>query len=191
MKLLLAFAMAIGLATLPVQQALACSCAQMTIDEAAASAHAVFIGTVVDEQPTGPKGGPMGAMAATAPMPGGMAQFIYTVEVDGVVKGDVGTQASVLGGGDGASCGMSFAVGERWMLFTMWDGTIHSTSLCSGNILLGADEDPPLPVSAPVGGEDATPPTEIPWTVVTLLGAIALVIGVSAFAFRRSTPIVS
>ena len=189
MKLLLAFAMAIGLATLPVQQAFACSCAQMTIDEAAASAHAVFTGTVVDEQPMG-KAGPMGAMAATAPVPGGMAQFIYTFEVDGVVKGDVGPQASVLGGGDGASCGMSFGVGERWMLFTMWDGTIHSTSLCSGNVLLGADEDPPLPVSAPVGGEDVTPPTEIPWTVVTLLGAIALVIGVSAFAFRRSPPTV-
>ena len=188
MKLLLAIAMAVGLAILPVQRAFACSCAEMTIDEAAAMAHAVFTGTVVEEQPVGRETGPMGAMAATAPMPGGMAQVLYTFAVDGVVKGDVGKQASVLGGGDGASCGMSFAMGERWMLFTMWDGTIHSTSLCSGNIPLGADEDPPLPLSAPVDGEDLAQPTEIPWTAVILLGAIAVVIGVSVVAFRRSEP---
>jgi hypothetical protein len=29
---------------------------------------------------------------------------------------------------------------------------------------------------------------EIPWTAVALLGAIAVVVGVSAFAFRRSEP---
>ena len=189
MKLLLAFAMAIGLAILPVRQALACSCAEMTIDEAAAMAHAVFTGTVVDEQQVGRETGPVGAIAATAPMPGMGGQFVYTFDVDGVVKGDVGKQASVLGGGDGGSCGMSFAVGQRWLLFTMWDGTVHSTSLCSGNIPLGADEAPPLPLSAPIDGADVTqPPTEVPWTAVALLGAVAMVAGVSAFAFRRSEP---
>ena len=189
MKLLLAFAMAIGLAILPVRQVFACSCAEMTIDEAAANAHAVFTGTVIGEQPVGRQTGPVGAMAATAPMPGGMGQVVYTFAVDGVAKGDVGEQASVLGGGDGGSCGMIVGVGERWLLFTMWDGTVHSTSLCSGNIPLGADEDPPLPLSAPIEGGDVTePPTEIPWTAVALLGAIAVVVGVSAFAFRRSEP---
>lgn len=189
MKLLLALAMAVGLALVPLQGAFACSCAQLTIDEAATSAHAVFTGTVVDEQPVGRGTGPVGAIAATAPMPGLGGQFIYTVAVDGVVKGDVGEQASVLGGGDGASCGMSFAVGERWLLFTMWDGTVHSTSLCSGNMPLGVDEKPPLPVSAPLEGGDVTqPPTEIPWTAVALLGSIAVVAGVSVFAFRRSDP---
>ena len=189
MKLLLAFAMAIGLAILPVRQAFACSCAEMTIDEAAAMAQAAFTGTVIDEQPVGKATGPIGAVAATAPMPGGMGgQFIYTFEVDGVAKGDVGERASVLGGGDGASCGMSFAVGQRWLLFTMWDGTVHSTSLCSGNVPLGPDEDAPLPVSAPGEVDVSQPPTEIPWTAVALLGAVALVAGVSAFAFRRSEP---
>jgi hypothetical protein len=190
MKLLLAFAMAVGLAILPVQQAFACSCAEMTIEEAAASAHAVFTGTVVDQQPVGRETGPMGAMAATVPMPGGgKGQIVYTFAVDGVVKGEVGERASVLGGGDDGMCGMSFGVGERWLLFTMWDGTVHSTSICSGNIPLGADEDPPLPLSAPIEGADVTqPPIEIPWTAVALLGAIAVVVGVSAFAFRRSEP---
>lgn len=191
MKFLIALAMAVGLAILPVRQAFACSCMEMTVDEAAAAAHAVFTGTVIDEQPLGRQTGPMGAIAATAPMPGGMGAVMYTFQVDGVVKGDVGKQASVLGGGDGASCGMSFALGERWMLFTMWDGTVHSTSLCSGNVPLDADEDPPLPVSAPEGGDISQPPTEIPWTAVALLGAVILVAGVSAFAFRRSGPSVA
>jgi len=185
MKLLLALAMAIGLASLPAQQALACSCASFPIEEAAAMADAAFTGTVVDQQPVGLE--PVGALAATKPMPGGMGQVVYTFEVDGVAKGDVATQAQVVSGSDGASCGMTFGMAERWLVFTTWDGAIHSTGLCSGNMPLGADEDPPLPMSAPTAGE-IEQPVEIPWTAVAVLLAVGVVIAVSAFAFRRSSP---
>ena len=184
MKLLLAVAMAIGLASLPAQQALACSCAGGTIEESAAMADAVFTGTVVDQKPVGLD--PVGALAATAPMPGVMGSIVYTFDVDGVAKGDVGTQASVLGGGDDGMCVMSFGMGERWLVFAAWDGAIHSTGSCSGNMPLGADEDPPLPMSAPTAGE-VERPVEIPWTAVAVLVAIAVVVAVSAFAFRQST----
>lgn len=185
MKLLLAVAMAIGLACLPVRQAHACSCMQLSMEEAAALADAVFTGTVVDEQPVGLD--PVGALAATAPMPGAMGQVVYTFKVDGVAKGNVADQAQVLGGGDGASCGMSFGMAERWLVFGTWDGAIHSTTLCSGNVPLGLDEAPPLPMSAPIAGE-LDQPVEIPWTAVAVLVAVAAVVGVSAFAFRRSSP---
>ena len=187
MKLLLALAMAIGLAGLPVRQAHACSCASFPIEEAAAMADAVFAGTVVNQEPVGLD--PVGALAATKPMPGVMGQVIYTFEVDGVAKGEVATQAQVLSGGDGASCGMSFGMNERWLVFTTWDGAIHTTGLCSGNMPLGADEDPPLPLSSPIAGE-IEQPVEIPWTAVAVLLAIAVVVAVSAFAFRRSSPTV-
>lgn len=188
MKVLLALAMAIGLASLPVQQAFACSCAELPMEESAAMADAVFSGTVIDQQPVGLE--PVGALAATKPMPGGgVGQIIYTFAVDGVAKGEVASEAQVLGGGDGASCGMSFGMGERWLVFAMWDGAVHATGLCSGNMPLGADEDPPLPLSTPIAGE-VEPPMEIPWTAVAVLLAIAVVAGVSAFAFRRSSPTV-
>ena len=185
MKLLLALAMAIGLASLPVQQALACSCAGGTIEESAAMADAVFTGTVVNQEPVRLE--PVGALAATAPMPAGMGQIVYTFSVDGVAKGEIAEQAQVLSGGDGASCGMSFGMKERWLVFATWDGAIHSTGLCSGNMPLGSDEDPPLPMSAPIAGE-LEQPMEIPWTAVAVLVAVALLAGVSAFAFLRTSP---
>jgi hypothetical protein len=185
MKLLLALAMAIGLASLPVQQAFACSCLEMPIEEAAAQADAVFTGTVVDQQAVGLE--PVGALAATKPMPGEVGQVVFTFAVDGVAKGEVAEQAQVVSSSDGASCGMSFGMAERWLVFTMWDGAIHSTGLCSGNMPLGADEDPPLPMSAPIEG-DIEQPMEIPWTAVAVLVAVALLAGVSAFAFLRTSP---
>jgi hypothetical protein len=181
MRLLLALAMAVGLATLPLQQAYACSCVERTIDEAAANADGVFSGTVVDQQPVGLD--PVGALAATAPMPGVMGEVVYTFAVDGVAKGEVAEEAQVRSGSDGASCGMTFAVSERWLVFTTWDGAMHSTGLCSGNIPLGADEDPPLPMSAPAPGE-VEQPIQIPWPALAVLAAVVIVAGVSILAFR-------
>jgi hypothetical protein len=110
---------------------------------------------------------------------------IYTFKIDGVAKGEVGPQLELLGGGDGGSCGMSFGLGERWLVFASWDGAVHTTSLCAGNLMLGPDEAPPLPLAAP--GADVTPsdaPMQIPWTALGLLAAIAIVLVASWFAFR-------
>jgi hypothetical protein len=183
MRLLIALAMAVGIATVPVQQAFACDCMQTTVEDATAFADAVFAGTVVGQEPVG--GEPVGALAATAPMPGAMGESIYTFAVDGVAKGEVATEAQVLSGGDEASCGMSFGMGERWLVFTTWDGAIHRTGLCNGNMPLGPDEDPPLALIAPTASE-ASAPFEIPWTAVAILVAIVTVAGVSFLAFRRS-----
>jgi len=92
MKLLLAALFAIGLASLPVQQVAACSCAASTPEQAAEWADAVFAGTVVNEQPVGADAGPVGAMAATLPVPALVGQVVYTFDVDGVAKGSVGGQ---------------------------------------------------------------------------------------------------
>ncbi|HJP71942.1 MAG TPA: hypothetical protein VJ975_09505 [Candidatus Limnocylindria bacterium] len=185
MRFLLALAAAFAFAALPIEQVAACSCAQLSVEEAAANAQVVFAGTVADEQPVARGDGPIKAIAATAPMPGQLGAVLYTFKVDGVAKGDVGDQIELLGGGDGASCGMSFGLGERWLVFASWDGAVHSTSLCSGNLLLAPDEEPPLPLSAP-GGEAAPPdaPIQIPWTALGVLGAVAVVLVASWFAFR-------
>jgi hypothetical protein len=185
-RLLLAAALALGIASVPVEQAMACSCMQLDVDEAAGLADAVFAGTVIDERPVAVGDGSIGAVAATVPMPAPLGQVIYTFKVEGVGKGDVGALVDILGGGDGASCGMSFAVGDRWLVFATWDGAMMTTTLCSGNMQLAPDEEPPLPLSAPIdGGAAEEPPAEVPWAMVGVLGAVALLIGVSWFAFRR------
>jgi hypothetical protein len=187
MKPLLALLFAVGLAGLPVQQVAACSCAQATAAQAAEFADAVFAGTAVEDRPLGADSGPVGAIAATKPLPAPFGQTLYTFDVDGVAKGPVGGRIEVLAGGDSASCGMSFAVDERWLVFTTWDGATYSTGLCSGNVLLEAGAEAPLPLTPPTGGDSDAGLAGIPVTALALLGVIAFVAGVSWFAFRRGS----
>lgn len=185
MKAILATAFAIGLASMPVEQVTACSCAPFTPEEAADAADAVFAGTVVRASPVGMDAGPLGAVAATTGVPSPLGGTIFTFAVDGVAKGPVGTQADVLAGGDGGTCGMSFGLNERWLVFTTWDGAIHRTGLCSGNLLLEAGAEPPLALTPPEGGETEADASVIPMPMVALFGVIALVLAVSWVAFRR------
>ncbi len=153
MKLLLAALFAIGLASVPAGAGRRLQLRAVdALKQAAEFADAVFAGTVVNSQPIGAKTGPVGAMAAADPAPALMGQTIYTFEVDGVAKGPVGATVDVLAGGDGASCGMSFGLNERWLVFTTWDGAMHSTGLCSGNLTLEKGAEAPFPLTAPTGG---------------------------------------
>ena len=187
MKLLVAAVFALALGSLPVEQVAACSCAQSTPGQAAEFADAVFAGTVVEQQPVGLDAGPLRAMAATLPAPAALGQVIYTFDVDGVAKGPVGTQIDVLGGGDGAMCGMSFGLNERWLVFTTWDGAVHSTGLCSGNVPLEAGAEAPLPLTAPAGADDEPQPFDVPVAALVIIGIIGVVAAASWVAFRRGS----
>lgn len=185
MKVLLAVALAVGFASVPVRHVAACSCAAFSIEEAARAADAVFAGTVIGEQQIGPETAPLGAIAATVPVPAPFGQVVYTFAVDGVAKGDPPSELAVLAGGDGASCGMSFGMGERWLVFATWDGAVYTTGLCSGNLPLAPDEEAPLPLAMPTGGSQAAEPTEVPWSVLGVLAVIVFGLLVSWVAFRR------
>jgi hypothetical protein len=188
MRLLLAAVAALGLFILPVQQVAACSCAMFSPEEAAATADVVFAGTVVGAREVGAVDLALRPVAATEPMPlpVPVGAVMYTFEVDGVAKGDVPSQIEILGGGDGASCGMSFGLDERWLVFATWDGATFGTSLCAGNLVLEAGAEAPLPLVAPtqVGSDDAG--FSIPIPALAVLGVIAVVLGVSWLAFRRA-----
>ena len=188
MKLLLAVILAMGIASLPVSQVAACSCAMSTPEEAATFADAVFAGTVVGETQVGGEMRGAGAMAATVPMPMPFGQSIYTFAVDGVAKGKVDAAVDVLAGGDGASCGMAFAMGERWLVFSTWDGSMHTTGLCSGNVALEIGGEAPLPLTAPAADLENAEEARIPVTLIALLGIVAVVAAVSWVAFRRERP---
>jgi len=172
------------LSAVPLSTVLACSCMAVTIPEAFGFADVVFTGT-----PT----------AVEAPAPGEIGSTLdpvhYAFAVDKVFKGEyaepelVATTAM-----DGASCGTSFAIGERWLVFAnVTDGEL-STGLCSGNVLFGdadteaavlAELGPPIAEPRPATEQPADTEIELPLELIIGLAVAGLVIGVSAWAFLR------
>lgn len=176
LRSLAALALVIGVSAIPIAQVAACSCMPMAPAEAAAMADAAFTGTVVQEQP----------MAGDAPLgPESMGQILYTFQVDGIAKGDVGAQTAVLAGGDSAGCGMSFAMNERWLIFAYRDGDRLGTGLCSANVPLAADEDPPVAVT-PVTATPADSGGGVPLGVILPAVAVLALLGIAAFLFWRA-----
>lgn len=173
-------AMVAGLvAIVPVSTVMACSCAMATVPESFGFADVVFSGTTT---------------AVEAPPPGDVVSSMdpvhYAFAVDAIYKGDV-TDAEIIAttAMDGASCGTSFGIDERWLVFAnIADGEIV-TGLCSGNVALVDPEteeaalaELPSPGAPdPVAAEPET--FEVPVTGVLVGAAALLVIGLSAWAF--------
>ena len=177
LRLVLAAGFALILLATPTVRVAACSCMEMGPQEAAAVADAVFSGTVV-----GAAQQPNPAPAINDPVLGG--DTLYTFAVDGVAKGDVPAQATVFAGGDGASCGMSFAVDSRYLVFGTAEAGTLTTHLCAGNLELAANAEAPLPMTPPSGEV----PTDDDGPPIAAIGVLAAVLGVAALsflAFRR------
>jgi hypothetical protein len=151
----------------------------MTSHEAAGFADAAFAGTVVDHQG---KGGAAIPEGAPAPFSGGETH--YTFEVDGVAKGGIGEHAVVRAGDDGASCGVRFTAGERWLVFASLDAGALTTNLCAGNVPLAAGEPAPLPLVAPEPTEG--PDRGLPIGTLLVAGIILGATLMSWLAFRMA-----
>ena len=120
-RLLVAGGLALGLFAVPSATVLACSCAMPSAPaEVAETAELAFVGTVVD------------AGASAAGEFGPTIPYAFEVERASVEAPAV---LVVSAGESDASCGMTFAIGERWFISAQtFDGTL-STGLCSGNVL--------------------------------------------------------
>ena len=177
---LMAALVAGALSAVPVSTALACSCMQATIPQSMEFADIAFIGTT---------------KAVEAPPPGEVVNTAdpinYAFAVDSIYKGDV-IDAEIVASSamDGASCGTSFGIEERWLVFAnVQDGEIW-TGLCSGNVLL-ADEATETATLAELGEPVAEPQPaaaeaegfEVPLALVVAVAAGVVVLGVSAWAF--------
>lgn len=182
----LAFTAAVAglLSAAPMSTALACSCMALSTPEALAFADVAFVGTptAVD----GPEPGPIQSS---------LDPVHYAFAVDQVFKGDaVGAEVVATTAMDGASCGTSFGIDERWLVFAnVSEGELH-TGLCSGNVLLSdpkteaatlAELGPPIAEPEPTPQGAAAEPFELPMPLLAGLAVAAVVIGVSAWAFRR------
>lgn len=171
MRFVLAALLATGVAIIPAQRALACSCALGTLDEAAASADAVFAGRVAAEV----------ALDVLDPGAGGT---IYTFAVEGVAKGPVSDRVEVLAGGDGAMCGMIFDREQRWLVFAALQDGMYQTGLCSGNLVLEPGVAAPLELGEPESTGDPAQ-DQVPVPLVIVLGTVAAIAVASWLAFRR------
>ena len=181
-RLIGALALVLGVSAVPVARVAACDCALQRPDEAAAASDAAFTGIAVaaSEAAAAP------APALREPMAMPMSQTLYTFAVDGVAKGDVGTEAQVLAGGDQGACGMDFKMNERWLIFATVEGGMLTTHLCSGNIALMPGEEPPIPVTAPTASGATPPDAGLPIGLLLPVAAVIALAGVSAYLFWRA-----
>ena len=150
----------------PTTHVLACSCAQMSQEEALSNADVAFVGVVaaIDDPGVGP-------------LVNSGEQLRYTFAVESEIKGELASTIGLFSARSGASCGQEFALAQRWRVFAYVDETGRlGSGLCSGNELLA--EDAPIP---------AQPPTSVmpPITVLLTLGAILALAGISIWAFTR------
>lgn len=191
--LALALTMWIGALSMPLASVQACSCAgSATASEgvraAVAEGRVALIGSIVDTAPAAPDPNSLGPMVR------------YAIDVERAsapVSGLLEVQA--LDDGGGASCGIQFAIGERWVIVADGANGLLETGLCSGNVRtdgLAADEEaaiaealpfvPDATTSSTAQPEDADSPL-LPVTIGLLL-AIGIG-GLLLVAFReRSVP---
>lgn len=181
----LAFLFGLFAVAATVRPAFACSCVAMTPDEALAASDAAFVGTVVSAPPA-PAGPVIAPEPAKGPLidPIGGAAVPFTFAVEGVAKGDVGQPATVMGGFDGAACGMAFGPEERWLVFATLQGGELTTNLCSGSVALAPGEEPPVSVT-PIDPAPDAGGFSVPGPLLVAGGGLAVVLAASYLAFRR------
>lgn len=152
-------------AAAPIARVYACSCIQMTPELALANANVAFVGVVTN----------IADPNAGDPIISSGDPVFYTFAVEEPLKGATGSDLVVSSARDGASCGMTFGLAQRWRIYAYADGSGSlATGICSGNELLA--EGVPIPAPEP------TPP---PLGIFIAGGAVLAVLGVSAWAFTR------
>lgn len=155
------------LASAGLGRAYACDCAPADPAALAASADAVFIGTVVD-------------LAVAQSLPDAELAFepvIVTFSIEEAIKGVIkGEKVVVSTAGNSAACGVAFNVGERWQVNATLDRAQgYFTHLCSGDQLLEPGE-------APAAAEESGGP---PLQVLLVGGLLLALVAFSAWAFSR------
>jgi hypothetical protein len=100
----------------------------------------------------------------------------FTFRVESVMKGIPGDSIIISSGSSEASCGMTFAVGERWTVYASVVDGRPMTDLCSGTVLLEAGVEVPVLADA-----DGGPPLQL----LAVVGVVLALAAVSAIAFTR------
>jgi hypothetical protein len=125
-QVLIFIAITIAAHLIPTARARACTCASRPVTEQFANADIAFVGT-----PTARLDPNAGAAMRSSADP---IHYTFTVEL--AWKGVETDTLTVLTAMDGASCGRSFTLGQRYLVFCDLRGGRPRTGLCSGDDLL-------------------------------------------------------
>ena len=172
----------------PAGSAHACSCGELTIDEAFAAADAVFVGSLTEVRRSP-------ATSTDAP-----ARFIF--DVDRVLLGDVYETQSIVSPVSGSSCGIEVQMNTSSIIFARSDeqgfdlGLVdgeYSSTLCDGNVPAASasvaalgDGMSPLAGSSPIGSDVSPAATLVRYRFV-LIGAVVGLAAILFTARRRRT----
>lgn len=170
----------------------ACSCASRTFPEQVASADAVLTGTATSrEDPAG-----SGDAVSSA------SSIRWEFAVDTVHRGDLGARVTVVAAMSGASCGIAFTPGVRYLVVGTRNlvGDVE-TGLCTGTAPVAALSPtdlaalgPGRPVPPPAALPPAAPAAPVegaggravgPLGFLLLGGTVALTAGLALVAVRR------
>ena len=178
---LLAFAM---LMAVPARVA-ACSCMEQTLADAVRGADVAFVGTLAGTDRPIP-----------AAMQPGMEEIVWSWDVERSRDGIDGAQVQLAAWpDDGANCGVSFGLGERWLVIAHETEGRLSSSSCSMNLLMdGTQPDVETQIAdmvtvvSPAEGESAAQSSAPSVPVLLVMGSVALLAAVSAWAFFQRRP---
>jgi hypothetical protein len=180
-RLVVAVAMAVPLLVATGERAVACSCAPRTAEQTIHAADAIVAGHVVGQLETSP------------------LSTETTVAVDGVYKGDVPAELTLLadlGSGGGSTCAVLYPVGstvDPLVLRRLQAEGVYTVDACAllslqavRDALGRAGPAPPMPsATEPVVGTTSTAVARgLSWAAV--LGGIAVALVLMAWALRRA-----
>jgi hypothetical protein len=179
MRTLAAVALAIGVANVPVQQAAACDCMFVELPDAIRAADVAFVGQAVERTPGGDNFGfPVTDHWTWSVERGRDPGMDATVRVDAYAD-------------DGANCGVSFGLGERWLVIASVHEGVIQTNGCQPNQRMdGMPPETEALVAELVGenaGSVAAAPPSIPGPLLLAFAAVAVVGGIGLLAFRRES----
>ena len=179
---LLAVTAAIALTAVPTVSVMACSCMETSVEQAVAEADLAIVGTLVAVQEP-----PAGALDQPMAMEWSIERSRDPLDVD---------RATIIGWPDnGANCGVSFGVGDRWLVLASMTDAGLETHGCLPNRPIAADDpesaaiiEAMTPVGASATPEAAESGPEVPLPLLAGGVALALLAGLSLLAFRRRAP---
>lgn len=181
-RFLVSVVFALSLSSLPAVQVAACSCAMGETEAQINAAQLAFVGTVVDQRETG------------APNGIGDAMVEYAFEIERA-SGPTSGLTIVAAGSGGASCGITFANGEKWLVILPGRSDMGDTHLCAGNLrMTDLDAAQRSEIEALLTSTPTLEPREqssdaLPGSMIALIvggGAMLLLLGAGLLALRRS-----
>ncbi len=183
---ILAVAMGMAIAVSTPARVAACSCMEQTLAEAVRGADVAFVGTLAGTD-----------QAIPAAMQPGMSEIVWTWDVERSRDPTETAQLQLAAWpDDGANCGVSFGLGERWLVIAhQSEGRLSSSSCAMNQLMDGTQPDVEaqivgmvtvVPAAEP--GEPAAQDSAPSWPVWFVMGTVALLAVISAWAFLQRRP---